>query len=43
VVGTGGLVDGGVVWVVVWVVVVIVVLFFPNTWVGEVLMGLFQI
>jgi hypothetical protein len=40
-VGADGLVDGEVVWVVVWVVIIIVVLFFPNTWVGEVLMGLF--
>jgi hypothetical protein len=45
VVGMGGLFGGRVVWVVVWVVVVMavcVILFFLNTWVGEVLMGLFQ-
>jgi hypothetical protein len=45
VVDTGGLVDGGVVWVVVWVVVIMavwVIHSFPNVWVGEVLIGLFQ-
>jgi hypothetical protein len=45
VVGTGGLFGGGVVCVVIWMVIVIavcIILFFPNTWVGEVLMGLFQ-
>jgi hypothetical protein len=44
VVGTGGLVGGGVVWVVVWIMVVIAVWVIrplPNVWVGEVLIGLF--
>jgi hypothetical protein len=45
VVGTGGLVGGGVVWVIVWVVVVMafwVTRSLPNVWVGEVLIGLFR-
>jgi hypothetical protein len=45
VVGAGGLVNGGVVCVVVCMVVVMavwVIHSFPNMWVGEVLMGLFQ-
>jgi hypothetical protein len=45
VVGVGGLVGGGVVWVVVWVIVIMalcVVCFCPNVQVGEVLIGLFR-